>query len=103
MSAHRWQEDWPLFVLGVLAVAAAGAGVLVRRRRPAALRAHLSAMGLSYIATLTAFYVDNGPQLPLWNQLPPIAFWFLPSVVGLPIVIWALVRRTTNARPRAAT
>ncbi|WP_112274001.1 hypothetical protein [Lentzea terrae] len=28
-------------------------------------------MGGSYIAMLTAFYVDDGPRLPLWQLLPP--------------------------------
>jgi hypothetical protein len=47
---------------------------------------------MSYILLLTAFYVDNGPNLPLWNKLPPLAFWLMPAVIGAPIVIWALLR-----------
>jgi hypothetical protein len=35
-------------------------------------------MGSSYLGLLTAFYVDNGPQLPLWNRLPDWSFWILP-------------------------
>ena len=27
-------------------------------------------MGASYILLLTAFYVDNGKNLPLWRELP---------------------------------
>jgi len=56
------------------------------------LRVHVSGMALSYILLLTAFYVDNGPNLPLWRSLPLIALWFLPSIVGLPILVWALTR-----------
>jgi hypothetical protein len=41
---------------------------------------------------LTAFYVDNGPHLPLWDRLPVIAFWLLPSVIGAPIIIRAIIR-----------
>ena len=48
-------------------------------------------MGIGYVAMLTAFYVDNGPHLPLWDRLPPITFWFLPSAVGVPIVIRAVL------------
>jgi hypothetical protein len=40
---------------------------------------------------LTAFYVDNGKNLPLWNELPQIAFWILPSVIGAPLVLRALL------------
>jgi hypothetical protein len=34
------------------------------------LSVHVTAMGVSYIVLLTAFYVDNGPHLPLWRSLP---------------------------------
>jgi len=41
---------------------------------------------------LTAFYVDNGPHLPLWDRLPVLAFWLLPSAIGAPIIIRAVMR-----------
>jgi hypothetical protein len=59
-------------------------------------------MGTAYIVMLTAFYVDNGPRLPLWDQLPPIAFWVLPAAVGTPLLLGALHRHRavrTPARP----
>ena len=34
---------------------------------------HIIGMSLSYIALVTAFYVDSGPKLPLWDRLPSIA------------------------------
>ena len=43
------------------------------------LRLHIAGMAVSYILLLTAFYVDNGPHLPLWRSLPPR--W--PSTDGL--------------------
>ena len=46
----------------------------------------------SYILMITAFYVDNGPNLPLWRELPPFAFWILPTLVGTPILLNALLR-----------
>ena len=49
-------------------------------------------MGGSYIALLTGFYVDNGPFLPLWDRLPHITYWLLPSLVGIPL-IWLALRR----------
>jgi len=49
-------------------------------------------MGLSYILLLTAFYVDNGKNLPLWNKLPQIAFWVLPAAAGIPFIVRALLR-----------
>jgi hypothetical protein len=55
-------------------------------------KVHIRGMGTSYVLLLTAFYVDNGPNLPLWKELPPLAFWVLPSMVGVPIFVWALLR-----------
>ncbi len=49
-------------------------------------------MGIAYVALLTAFYVDNGPHLPLWNRLPTLAFWLLPTAIGAPITARALIR-----------
>jgi hypothetical protein len=40
-------------------------------------------MGTSYIALLTAFYVDNGKNLPLWSHLPNLAYWLIrPGFAG---------------------
>jgi hypothetical protein len=58
-------------------------------------------MGLSYVAMLTAFYVDNGPHLPLWDRLPNLAFWLLPSAIGIPIIARALHQaRVAGSRGR---
>jgi hypothetical protein len=42
---------------------------------------------------LTAFYVDNGKNLPLWRVLPPIAYWLFPTAVRAPIALWSIWRR----------
>ena len=52
-------------------------------------------MAVSYIALVTGFYVDNGPNLPLWNLLPHITYWLLPIVIGIPLLLRSL-RRTTR-------
>jgi len=93
LSVVRWAEDYHLFILGLLAFIAASLGCAARRRRrPGWVRLHITGMGLSYILLLTAFYVDNGKSLPLWKELPPIAYWLLPAAVGLPLIIHALLR-----------
>ena len=92
----RWPHNTHLLVLGILSF---GAGVVGRRARRRLWRrwlpVHITGMAVSYILLLTAFYVDNGPHLPLWRSLPPLAFWLLPSLVGLPLLIWALRRHST--------
>jgi hypothetical protein len=100
VSAVRWSEDYPLFLIGAAALAAATFGREARRRRwPNWARLHMSGMGASYILLLTAFYVDNGPNLPVWRLLPQWVFWVLPAGIGLPILanaFWRhpLVRQT---------
>ena len=95
LSILRWPHNTHLLVLGILSF---GAGVVGRRARRRLwcrwLPVHITGMAVSYILLLTAFYVDNGPHLPLWRSLPPLAFWLLPSLVGLPLLIWALRRHS---------
>lgn len=90
LAGVRWSDDYPLFILGALSFTAAFLGRRsIGRRQP---RGHLAGMGASYILMLTAFYVDNGKNLPLWNKLPQIAFWFLPGAIGLPLLAWYLFK-----------
>jgi hypothetical protein len=97
VSAVRWTADQELFALGLLSFAAAIFGREARRRRwPGWVRLHMTGMGGSYILLLTAFYVDNGKNLPLWRLLPEWAFWGLPSAIGLPILTWALLRHPST-------
>ena len=93
LSAMRWTHDRHLFVLGALAFACVTFGrSSLRRRGRARLAAHLSGMGVSYVLLLTAFYVDNGRNLPLWKNLPTIAYWTVPALVGIPIIVRTLLR-----------
>ena len=48
-------------------------------------------MATSYVLLLIAFYVDNGKSLPLWKELPPVTYWLLPAVVGIPLIVRALL------------
>lgn len=101
LSAVRWADDYPLFVLGTLSFVSAAVARTARRHRWRRwARLHIGGMGGSYILLLTAFYVDNGPNLPLWGRLQPIAFWTLPAAVGLPLLVWQSFRHPL-ARSRA--
>jgi hypothetical protein len=102
LSLLRWPANTHLFILGILSFSAGVVGRMARRRlRPGWLRLHVTAMAVSYILLLTAFYVDNGPHLPLWRVLPPLAHWFLPSLVGLLILAWVLRSHPLILRGRA--
>jgi hypothetical protein len=94
MAALRFAQDWHLLLIGTVAFGAGSLGYLARRRRrPGWQRVHISAMGGAYVALFTGFYVDNGPHLPLWDRLPHLAYWTLPSLVGVPLILRALARR----------
>jgi hypothetical protein len=91
LAAMRWRQDYRLFIIGAVAFTAATIGYQHRRRRRPGDTGHITAMGVAYVAMLTAFYVDNGPHLPLWDRLPALAFWLLPSAIGAPIIVRAVV------------
>lgn len=93
LAATRWPEDNHLFILGAVAFSAGLTGRAVRRQHwSTAIDLHIIGMGVSYIAMLTAFYVDNGKNLPVWRNLPPLTYWLLPSAIGIPLIVLALRR-----------
>ena len=90
LSALSWTEDRRLFILGALAFVSAVLGrQFIRRRWP---RLHLIGMGTAYILMLTAFYVDNGKNLPFWRDLPAFAYWIVPGAIGVPLIALYLRR-----------
>ncbi|MFI5913379.1 hypothetical protein [Dactylosporangium sp. NPDC051541] len=101
MSVIRWPHDAHLLAVAVVASGLGMTGWWARQRRGRGwVRWHAIGMGGSFIALLTGFYVDNGPQLPVWDRLPPIAFWFLPAAVGIPLLYFAVRRFTRPVTPR---
>ena len=104
LAAMRWQQDYYLFIIGAVAYTAATIGYLHRRRHRPGDTGHIAGMGIAYVAMLTAFYVDNGPHLPLWDRLPTLTVWLLPSAIGAPIIIRAILRArhtsSESATPR---
>ena len=88
LSAMRWRQDYYLFIIGAVAFTAATIGY---QHRPGD-TGHIAGMGIGYTAMLTAFYVDNGPHLPLWDRLPVLAFWLLPSAIATPLIARVVIR-----------
>jgi hypothetical protein len=92
LAAMRWRQDYYLFILGAIAFTAATIGYQHRRRHRPGDTGHIAGMGTAYVVMLTAFYVDNGPHLPLWDRLSTLTFWLLPSAIGAPIIARAIIR-----------
>jgi len=105
MASIRWRQDWHLFVIAAVTFTLATLGWWARQRRPQRwLLWHGTAMAGSYIALLTGFYVDNGPQLPVWDRLPHLTYWLLPAAIGIPLTWRALVGSgALSRRPPAAS
>ena len=101
LSVVRWADNYHLFLLGALSLTAATvARTALRRRWHNWVWLHVTGMGLSYILMLTAFYVDNGKNLPLWKELPQIAFWLLPAGLGLPVIAYTLLKHPLARQSR---
>jgi hypothetical protein len=101
LAAMRWRQDYYLFVVGAVAFTAATIGYQHRRRHRPGDTGHIAGMGVGYVAMLTAFYVDNGPHLPLWDRLPTLSFWLLPSAIGAPVIARAVLRARKSAGTHA--
>jgi hypothetical protein len=102
LSFMRWEENYHLFMLGILTFFAATVGRAARRTDwPRWAKLHVAGMGSAYILMLTAFYVDNGRQLPVWKELPHWTYWTLPALFGVPLMIWAAIRRVPVAVRKA--
>ncbi len=89
----RWEEDYHLFILGVVSFTSAFVGrrALKHKWRKWSIY-HIAGMGISYIFLLIAFYVDNGRFLPLWKNLNPIIYWLLPLAIGIPLIARTLLK-----------
>ena len=102
LSVQRWAADAYLFFLALAGYgfALSGYGVRRFRREPSLVRllgkqwvvAHIVGMIGSYIVLWTAFYVDNAHLIPGLNQLPPLTFWVLPTLIGIPFIIVSISR-----------
>jgi len=99
LASVRWSDDYPLFILGAASLLAAWLGRIARRKRLRSwARLHIAGMGSSYVLLLTAFYVDNARQLPLWRALPTWSYWSLPAAIGVPVIVWAMLRHPLSRR-----
>src|SRR6266567_5623453 len=102
LSFQRWGTDAYLFFLALIGYGAALGGYGARRFRetPWVRRVfgkqwvvvHIVGMIGSYVVLWTAFFVDNAHKIPGLNQLPPLTFWVLPSLIGLSFLAVSLSR-----------
>jgi len=91
VSIIRWPLDNQLLILGTFSFGFALAGRMAQRNKwKSRMRWHLMCMSMSFILILTAFYVDNGKNIPLWKLLPSLYYWLIPGLIGIPIMVFVL-------------
>jgi uncharacterized membrane protein YeaQ/YmgE (transglycosylase-associated protein family) len=89
-----WERIWWFLPIAAFSYGNALFGYLaVMRRRRGWLPRHIGGMGGSYIALITALLVVNlGEALPI--------VWFLPTIIGSPIIAWVINEVDAGRRPR---
>ncbi|MFC5528332.1 DUF2306 domain-containing protein [Cohnella yongneupensis] len=88
MSIMHWAESAYLLFIGIFSYALALYGYLSRKRRwKNWIAKHIGGMLGSYIAIITAILVVNGRHIPIINELPIIMVWFIPTIIGTPLII----------------
>lgn len=99
LAIMRWPYNNHLLLLGTISFFLAYYGRrLAHNSKPGWTRLHTIFMSSSYIFLLTAFYVDNGKNLPFWNQFSQLFFWLFPAVIGIPIIVFTLKNHPLNQR-----
>ena len=93
LSVLDWSEIWWFTPIAVFSYAFALLGYWAAKRRPADwLTLHISGQGGSYIALVTALLVVN-----LGDAL---IVWFIPTIVGSPIIAWVIYQVALGKRPK---
>lgn len=103
MAIMRWVESYHLSVIGAVSYSAA---VVARRsivgRGAYRVRLHIAGMGTSFVLLLIGFYVGNARFLPVWRSLPPVTYWVIPALIGMPLVARAYWRHALARAERLA-
>jgi hypothetical protein len=101
LAEAHWTHNRVLLALGAISFGASSLGRTAGRRHwQAWIGTHITSMGCSFIVMLTAFCVEEGKSLPGLSRLPRLTYWFLPALVGAPLIIRAL--RSHRIRYRRA-
>lgn len=103
LSLLRWSKDAYLFYIAIFSYGNAFLGYRAKKRRANNwLTSHIAGMIGSYIGAVTALMVNVVPLIPVWNTLyPPLINWFLPTIIGTPI-IFHLVNKHVKSKLRSA-
>ena len=89
LAVLHWEKSKYFLAVAAFSYANALKGYLAARanpRKPDWLRDHISGMGGSYIALVTALVVVNRDNLPVIRDMAWYVPWIIPTLVGSPII-----------------
>lgn len=87
LAIWKWNEIAYLFYIAVFSYGLAVYGYLARKQKwKSWLQHHIRGMLGSYIGAVTALLVNIGDSIPLLNMLPPLFYWFLPTIICSPLI-----------------
>jgi uncharacterized membrane protein len=96
LAVLEWHRLWWFLPIAVFSYANALVGyVAIKRRPPGWLRLHVRGMGGSYIALVTALLVVS-------TRAQLLVAWFVPTIVGAPIIGWVIRGVEHGRRPKGA-
>ncbi|MGX2960959.1 DUF2306 domain-containing protein [Peribacillus sp. JNUCC 23] len=88
MSILHWEKSQYLFYIALFSYGLALLGYLaVKKKWKNWLGFHLGGMLGSYIGIVTATLVVNVHRIPLLNEFPTLVIWFLPTIIGTPMIV----------------
>ena len=95
LALMHWAEAGFLLYIAIFSYAFALVGYVAAKKRPKGwLLFHISGMGGSYIALVTAFLiVQVGTGAPL-------IVWLIPTIIGTPIISWVNYQVAIGKRPK---
>lgn len=100
MAIMNWSESAYLFYIAIFSYGLALFGYLARKLRWRNwLTMHIGGMLGSYIGVITATLVVNGSKIPLVSEIPTLLLWFIPTIIGTPII--SVVSRRYSSRTQS--
>lgn len=87
LALMRWDQIAYLFYVAIFSYALAFYGYIAKKKKwKDWLQHHIRGMCGSYIGAVTALLVNVGPRTFLHSLYPSILNWFLPTLIGSPLI-----------------
>ncbi|MDQ0270964.1 DUF2306 domain-containing protein [Cytobacillus purgationiresistens] len=104
MAIINWNESAYLFYIAIFSYSLALIGYLARKFKwKKWLYTHIVGMLGSYIGVITAVLVVNQSKIPILQDLPPLLVWFLPTIIGSPLITKTVAKYITKSKKTLST